>query len=94
MASRQELEHLRTRAWNTGEDISEISRWLNDAREMSASLPTYQERERDAKITRDISRYRESFNFDAVLALREELKLINAKFRELAKQKKALGLGA
>jgi hypothetical protein len=61
---------------------------------MSASLPTYQERERDAKITRDLSRYRESFNFDAVLALREELKLINAKFRELAKQKKALGLGA
>jgi hypothetical protein len=38
-------------------------------------------------------RYRDAFQFDAIVALREELRNTVAKLDEIAKQKKALGLG-
>ena len=88
--TRQELEHLRTKAWNISEQISDISYWLRDAREMDA--PGSRERERNEKISRNLSRYREIFNFDSVLQLRDELKRTNEKLHELDKQRKALGL--
>lgn len=88
--TRQELEHLRIKAWNLGEAIKEVAAWLIAAREMPLSE---RDRERDEKISKNTPRYRELLNFDAISELRDVLKRTNDRFRELTKQKKALGLG-
>ncbi|MGB8770437.1 MAG: hypothetical protein WCC92_12520 [Candidatus Korobacteraceae bacterium] len=93
--TREELQYLRNKAWNLSEDIGEISHWLREARE---ALATAHEREReqarDKNIQENVSHYRLAFDFDALLALREDLRRANDKLRELAKQKNDLGLGA
>jgi hypothetical protein len=92
--TRQELEHLRSKAWTISEEISEIAHWLAAAREMPASGGVdYRQRERDEKISKSQVHYREVFNFDLILSLRDELRTMNARYRELGSQKKALGLG-
>ena len=89
--TRVELEYLRAKAWNLSQEIGEISHWLEDAREMHGI--EQRQRERDDKINKNLSRYRDAFQFDAIVALREELRNTVAKLDEIAKQKKALGLG-
>jgi hypothetical protein len=90
--TRQELEHLRLKAWTMSQEIKEIADWLADAREMQ-SVGEFQQREKDQKIENCFSHFRDVFNFDAILALREEMKRVNASLRTIAKQKKDLGLG-
>ncbi|MGA9530168.1 MAG: hypothetical protein WBS24_18790 [Terriglobales bacterium] len=89
--TRQELEHLRLKAFDLSKEIGEISDWLSGAREMESTGD--RQRQRDEKIEKCLSHYRDVFNFDAIVALREELKRVNADLRTLAKQKKDLGLG-
>ena len=92
--ARLELEHLRTKAWNLSEDIGEISHWLREVRELQVTvLQRQREQERDENIQKNLSHYRPAFDFDALLALREDLRRANAKLRELAELKKNLGLG-
>ena len=93
--TRQELEHLRTKAWNLGETIGDISHWLREAREADASAyEREREQERDENIQKNLSHYRAALDFDALLALREDLRRTNAKLRELAQMKRNLGLGS
>jgi hypothetical protein len=91
--TRQELEHLRAKAWDTSEKIKEVAYWLEEAREVT-SASDHRQKERDAKITTNSQHYKVNFDFEAVSQLREELRATNARVRDLAAQKKALGLGS
>jgi hypothetical protein len=91
--TRQELAHIRAKAWALSQGIKETADWLADAREMLGPASDSSARERDEKIRDGMNSYRAMFDFAAIVALREELKVTNAKLRELAEQKKALGLG-
>lgn len=90
--TRVELAHLRAKAWKLSEEIGEISQWLAGAREMQGEEQLRQ-RERNDKINKNLSHYRAAFDFDAIIALREELRAAIARLGEIEKQKKALGLG-
>ena len=88
--TRQELEHLRTKAWTLGEEVKEIARWLDTARGQESG---YRDVELVEKIDAHLPHYRKVFDFDAIASLRDELKRTHDKLRELTTQKKALGLG-
>ena len=92
--TREELQYLRNQAWNLSEQIGEVSHWLREARELQTTLPDRErEQAQDAHMQKELSHYRAAFDFDAIVALREDLRRVNAKLRELAEQKMSLGMG-
>jgi hypothetical protein len=91
--ARQELEQLRIKAWTISQQLGEVAQLINESREMG-SFSEMRLLEAGKKISQNADTYKKAMNFEAVMALRGELAVANAKFKELTAQKKALGLGA
>ena len=84
--ARRKLDQLRSRAWKISDDLSEIACWLSDARDIQHGPAISRQRLRDEKIAKNLARYRASFDFDAIVELRDEMKRIRAKLEKLGEQ--------
>jgi hypothetical protein len=79
------LAHLRQEASRMSTPIRNVGDWLSNAETTDYSYDQ-RAREKDAQIRANLELYRQGLNFDAAVALMDEIKQAGALLEELAKR--------
>jgi hypothetical protein len=90
------LAHLREKAGRMSAPIEQIGKWVSHA-QSAETHPAYNRysqeyRSHDAAIRTNLDLYRKSLDFDAVLALMDEIKAAEEALHKLGRRKAELGL--
>jgi hypothetical protein len=83
------LAHLQEKAVRMKEPIAEVEHWLNACNRGYRQAHDF---DRDRRIRSDPQAYRDALNFDAALALMDEIAKTEKLIEELSQRKKALGV--
>ena len=89
-AARQKFNVLYSKARTISDDLSEMACWLSDAKGTQHRPANSWHRARDQKIENNKVRYRAALDFDAIVALREEIERVKATLDELEERKQEL----
>jgi hypothetical protein len=89
----ENVAHLREKVSRLSKPFTEIATWLEHAAVIESAPGNFRiNSERDARIRTNHDAYRQSLNFDAALAVLDELNEAQKTLARLAKRKSELGL--